>query len=234
LVRNDADLNDLVATAGRILYRLGMVDYLGHVSARGSDGIVIKPKHSPTVRGMNQLAADQLIRVGFDGRLLEGAAQPPAEVFIHTAIYAARPDVNAIVHTHQHSATLMGILDEPIKPVLHIPSSYVVPPDIGLWPSPVLVTDSVLGADLARALGQRTFCHLQGHGIVAVGATVQEAVVNAVMLEESARANLDILATGREPREITAAEIDELRRFRAPVAGRWAYFESLLDHARAH
>ena len=49
---SEPPLRELVATAGRILYQQGLTDYLGHCSARvpGSDRVVIKPKHSRTVR----------------------------------------------------------------------------------------------------------------------------------------------------------------------------------------
>lgn len=223
------EAKQLVATAGRILYRLGMVDYLGHTSARTDAGVVIKPKHSPTIRGMNKLTAEQMVVVDLDGELVDGTDKPPSEVFIHTEIYKARPDVNAIVHTHQRAATLLGIVEQPVQPLLHIPSSYVAADDVQLWHCPMLVTNSSLGEQLANALGQSTFCHLQGHGIVSVADTVQEAIVNAIMLEELAQANLDVLATGKRPRVITEDELVELRSYRGPVAGRWAYFSELLE-----
>ena len=223
------DVKQLVATAGQILFRLGMVDYLGHTSARSDVGIVIKPKHSPTIRGMNKLSADDMIVVDADGKLIHGSDQPPSEVHIHTEIYKARPDVNAIVHTHQHAATMLGIIEQPIHPLLHIPSSYVDDDDVQLWPCASLVTDFALGAALAESLGQSTFCHLQGHGIVAVGTTVEEAVVNAVMLEELSHANMAILATGKEPRLISDDELAGLRKHRGPVRGRWEYFKQLLE-----
>jgi L-ribulose-5-phosphate 4-epimerase len=218
-----------VATAGQILFRLGMVDYLGHTSARSETGIVIKPKHSPTIRGMNKLSADDMVVVDADGQLIHGSDRPPSEVHIHTEIYKARPDVNAVVHTHQHAATILGIIEQPIHPLLHIPSSYVDADDVQLWPCASLVTDPGLGAELAASLGQSTFCHLQGHGIVAVGATVEDAVVNAVMLEELSHANMAVLATGKEPRLISKDELAGLRKHRGPVRGRWEYFKQLLE-----
>ena len=210
--------------------KLGLVDYLGHVSARTAESnVVIKPKHSTAIRGMNKLSADQMITVNMAGNLLEGESRPPAEVFIHTEIYKARPDVNAVVHTHQHSATIMGIISAPTLPLLHIPASYVGPEDVGLWPCPMLVTNADLGSDLAKSLGDKSFCHLQGPGIVSVGANVEEAVVKAVMLEELAVANLAVMASGRAPRIITVEEREELEAFRGPVAGRWAYLKELLE-----
>src|SRR5262245_30768331 len=106
--RTDAEIRGDVAEAGRALTALGLVDYLGHASARlpGRDEVVIKPKHSRRVRGMAALGPSDMVVVDLDGRLLNGADAAPAEVFIHTEIYRARPDVLAVVHTHQPAATL--------------------------------------------------------------------------------------------------------------------------------
>jgi ribulose-5-phosphate 4-epimerase/fuculose-1-phosphate aldolase len=216
---------ELVAQAGQVLTALGLVDYLGHASARvpGTDRVVIKPKHSPTVRSMSGLGPDRMIVVDLDGNLVEGTDAPPAEVFIHTEIYRARPDVGAVVHTHQKSATLAGVLSLPIEPVLHVPATFV-DHDPPTWPCPVLVDTADRGAELAAALGGDRFCHLQGHGIVSVAADVREAVVGAAVLEQLAEAALAAASTGAKPRVIPPDEIATLRQQVAPVAGRWAYF----------
>jgi L-ribulose-5-phosphate 4-epimerase len=230
-VAEHGELKDVVAQAGQVLYRVGLADYLGHTSARipGTDRVVIKPKHSPRIRGMHRLTGEQMVVVDMDGRLVEGDDPPPAEVRIHTEIYRARPDVRAVVHTHQRAATLMGVIGAPILPITHVESTFVGPDGIPTWPCPLLVTTPELGADLAAALGGASFCHLQGHGIVSVAASVEAAVVGAVMLEQLAETNLAVLQTGRAPRVITRDEIDRLTAEKAPVAGRWAYLTQLLE-----
>jgi L-ribulose-5-phosphate 4-epimerase len=224
------ELRELVALSGRILTALGLVDYLGHSSARlpGTDRVVIKPKHSPTVRSMAALGPDDMIVVDLDGRLVEGTARPPAEVFLHTEIYRARQDVAAVVHTHQPSATLAGVLGAPILPVLHVPSTFV-PADPPTWPCPLLVDNPERGRQLAAALGRERFCHLQGHGIVSVAADVRHATVGAVMLEQLAEIALRVAATGLKPRVIPDDEIAVLRGQVAGVDGRWAYYQQLAD-----
>jgi ribulose-5-phosphate 4-epimerase/fuculose-1-phosphate aldolase len=223
-------LRTLVARAGRVLTALGLVDYLGHVSARvpGTDRVVVKPRHSPTVRSMAALGSDAMVVVDLDGALvaesgLDPAVRPPTEVFIHTEIYRARPDVAAVVHTHQRAATLAGVLGLPIEPVLHVPSTFV-DSDPPVWPHPVLVDSAERGRDLAAALGDGQFCHLQGHGIVSVAGDVREATVGAAMLEQLAEAALTAAATGAKPRTITPVEITTLRSQVAGVEGRWAYY----------
>lgn len=223
-------LRELVATAGQILYQRGLTDYLGHCSARvpGTDRVVIKPKHSTTVRSPAELGAADMIVIDLDGHLIEGSDMPPAECFIHTEIYRARPDVQAVVHTHQRAATLLGVVGADLLPVLHVPAVLTDGGTMPTWPCPLLVTDRELGRKLADSLGSAGLCHLQGHGIVSVADGLQRATVTAIALEQLAEANLTILGTGLSPRVITEDELDELRGSVASVDGRWAYYVQQL------
>ena len=226
----EGELRGLVATAGQILYQQGLTDYLGHCSARlpGTDRVVIKPKHSKSVRSPGSMGPDDMIVIDLDGNLLEGSDAPPAECFIHTEIYRARPDVQAVVHTHQRAATLLGVVGADLLPVLHVPAVLTNGGIMPTWASPVLVTTQELGRGLAAALGSAGLCHLQGHGIVSAAADIRRAAVTAIALEQLAEANLTILQTGLSPRVITPAELDELRSAVASIDGRWAYYVQLL------
>ena len=226
---------ELVATAGAVLHHLGLVDYLGHCSLRvpGTEQIVIKPKHSRQTRSPGQLGPDDMIVIDLDGKVLEGKddEKPPAEAFIHTEIYKARPDVNAVVHTHQPMGTLLGVIGADLLPVLHVPSVICDKGHIETWDCPLLVTNPDLGEQLATALGGASLCHLVGHGIVAVADDLRKATVAAVALEQLATANLEILKTGRTPRVITPEELETLAQTLAPVDGRWAYYVQRLEEA---
>ena len=227
------ELRELVATAGRVLYQQGLTDYLGHCSARvpGTDRVVIKPKHSKTVRSPLELGPADMIVIDLDGNLLEGSGAPPAECFIHTEIYRARPDVEAVVHTHQKAATVLGVVGGELTPVLHVPAVLTDGGRMPTWPCPLLVTNPELGRKLAAALGDAGLCHLQGHGIVSVAADIRRAAVTAVAVEQLAEANLTILQTGLSPRVITPGELDELRGAVASIDGRWAYYVQLLGES---
>ena len=230
------DLRESLVTAHRILHHQGLVDHLGHASVRvpGTDRVIIKPKHSPRIRGLGDLTAEDLVVIDLDGNVLErsgaGAGErPPAECFIHTGIYRARPDVTAVVHTHQPAGTLLGVIGAELLPVLHVPSVFTDGGDIATWPCPLLVTGPELGARLAAALGTKRLCHLQGHGVVSVADDLRRAVVSAISVEQLAEANLTILKTGRSPRVITPDELAELGRTVAAVDGRWAYYKDLAE-----
>lgn len=222
----ERELRELVATAGSVLQRQGLVDYLGHCSARvpGTERVIIKPKHSRRVMSPAALGPDDMVVIDLDGNLLEGNQAPPSEVFLHTEIYRARPDVQSVVHTHQRAATLLGVIGADLLPVLHVPAVLTDGGTVAAWPCPLLVTSPELGSKLAAELGGGKLCHLQGHGIVSAGTDVPRAVVTAIAFEQLAEANLTILQTGRSPRVITPAELDGLAGAVAPADGRWAYY----------
>ena len=226
----EAEIRELVATAGQVLYHQGLTDYLGHCSARvpGSDRVIIKPKHSKRVRSPAALGPADMVVIDLDGNLVEGADAPPAERFIHTEIYRARPDVSAVVHTHQAAATLLGVIGGDLLPVLHVPAVLTDGGTMPAWPCPLLVTGPELGRKLAAALGDAALCHLQGHGIVSVAGDLRRAAVTAIATEQLAEANLTILQTGRAPRVITPGELAELRETVAAIDGRWAYYVQQL------
>lgn len=230
---DEAGIRELVAMSGRVLHQQNLVDYLGHVSHRlPGDRLVIKPKFSPRTRGHHSVGAADLVVVDLDGRQLSDGDRPPAEVFIHAEIYRARPDVQAVVHTHQPLSTLMGVMGATIHPILHVQSALLS--DVGelpTWPSPVLVTTPERGRAVAEVLGQHSACHLQGHGVVTVGDDVMTATVRAIMLEQLADANLRILQAGGQPRVITEEERASLQQESGPVAARWAYYTQLVEEA---
>ena len=222
-------LREQVATSCRILFKLGLADYLGHSSARlpGTDQVLIKPRHSQTIRGLGELSAEQVVAIDLDGNLLEGRDPPPGERFIHTEIYRARPDVGGVVHTHQTLATIFGVVRREILPLLHVEAPLVAR-GIPIYSSPELIHTAERGAAVAAVLGDYPVCHLQGHGIVAVAPSVEEATIAAIHLERLARANYLAAQLGT-PRVIPP---DEIERLAAPMVDfrvRWAYYASLAD-----
>ncbi|HEY3117545.1 MAG TPA: class II aldolase/adducin family protein [Chloroflexota bacterium] len=224
----EIELRELLSDCCRILFHLGLTDYMGHPSVRipGTDHVLIKPRHSLRIRAMGRVKPEDMVIIDLDGKMVEGNDGPPSERFIHTCIYRARPDVQAIVHTHQPWATLMGVVAEPILPILHVESPLVERP-VPVWPCAQLVTDDDLGKQLATALGDHQVCLLQGHGMVSAAETVQEATVAAIHLERLADANYKVLAINKSPRVIPPEEIKALKARGVGTDVRWAYYAEL-------
>jgi L-ribulose-5-phosphate 4-epimerase len=226
------ELRRQVALACRILYKLGLADYLGHPSARIGDSqyVVIKPGKSTSIRGMAEMTTEHMLVVDLDGRQYVGDDPPPMELSLHLEIYRARPDVNAVVHTHQLMTTCFGTVGRPILPILHLEGPLVAD-GIAVFPHAYLITEPERGRAMAEALGNAALLHLQGHGIVTTGPTIQEATLAAIYLERLAQANY-VAHTLGVPRIIPPDEIELLRAEVAPPAGRWAYYASLVEEPK--
>src|SRR5919202_1195030 len=102
---------------------------------------------------------------------------PPSEVFIHTEIYRARPDVLSVVHTHQPMSTLAGIIGLPILPVLHVAAPLVEQQPVPTFACAELVVNPSLGQRLAQALGHHRVCPLKTHGNVSAAENIEAATI---------------------------------------------------------
>jgi ribulose-5-phosphate 4-epimerase/fuculose-1-phosphate aldolase len=228
---SEAELRRQLADVCRVLFRLQLVDYMGHPSVRlpGTDRILIKPRHSLRIRAQDQIRPEDMATIDLDGNHLAGEHPPPGERFIHTAIYRARSDVRAVVHTHQPLATVMSIAETPILPVLHVEGEVVARQPVPMWPHAMLVTTPELGADLAVCLGQQRIVLLQGHGVTSVAETLPEAALQAIHLEHLAEANWRVRAIGREPRVIPAEELQQRAATGVGWEVRWAFYRQLAQ-----
>ena len=227
---SEPELRQQLADVCRVLFRLHLVDYMGHPSVRlpGTDRVLIKPRHSLEVLAQDRIGPDDMAVIDLDGNHVSGPFAPPGERFIHTAIYRARPDVQSVVHTHQPMATTMSIGEAPILPVLHVEGEVAERP-IPLWSCAMLVTNPELGCELANALGDHSVVLLQGHGVASVGATPSQAALQAIHLERLAEANWRVLAMGRQPRAIPAEELRQRAASGVEWQVRWAYYCQLTE-----
>lgn len=103
----------LVIEAGLRLVREGLiVRTWGNISARVSDEQFVI---TPSGRGYEDLTADDIVLVNIKKCTYEGDIKPSSECGIHADVYAARPEVNFVVHTHQRYASVVSILGEDIE-----------------------------------------------------------------------------------------------------------------------
>lgn len=195
-------------------------DIAGHMTGRlpGSERFWTHPY------GMTfaEVGFGDLHEADFALRVLRGYGEINPTLYIHTQIYRARPDVNAIVHTHPAHAVALGALGRNLEPVNQSGSIFL--DDIALfaeYDGIVLRNDE--GDAIAEALGPRRALLLKNHGIIAVGKTVREAVVAAVLLELAASIQLKALAAG-EPAPLPREAALQAKRFLTSdslVAHRW-------------
>src|SRR5690606_14501410 len=145
--------------------------------------------------------ADDIMTFDLEG--VPGDDRPAyLERFIHAAIYAARPDVHAVVHSHAPAVLPFSIGATPLQAVAHIagflgPRVPVFEVRDVLGPSTdLLIRDRRTGDALAAALGEAAVVLLRGHGFVAVAESVRLAVATAVYTPVNARIQAEAMAMG--------------------------------------
>src|SRR5262249_16041391 len=106
-------LRETLTNAGRVLASEGQGDYVaGHISVRLPDRERFLMK--PAGIGLEEMAPDNIITVDMDGRKAAGSMSRHNEVFIHSEVVRARPDIHAVIHTHPPHAVAFSSLDRPL------------------------------------------------------------------------------------------------------------------------
>lgn len=170
-------LREQVARACRILALEGYADLtLGHVSARGRDGEVwIKRKGI----SLDEVEPDDVVSIDDADAVLH------LETALHTGVYAARPDVGAVVHGHPPHATALASTAAELAVLTH--DAVLFADGVPRFDDPDLVVDERQGERVAAALGGCRALLLNNHGVLVVGKDVPWAVLAAVTLERAAR-----------------------------------------------
>jgi L-ribulose-5-phosphate 4-epimerase len=223
-----AELREKIVLGSRVLAKLGLVDYLGHVSARipGTDRMLIRARGAEQ-GDQRRLEPEQVVLVDLDARVVVGGLPPPDETRLHTEIYRARADVGAVAHTHQPIATIFGALEKPILPMQAVMAT-VVREEIPIYRSARKITTVEQGTAVARTLGAGSIVHLQNHGVVFAGQSVEEVVIWAIWLEHQARLTLWASMLGT-PRGMSREDVELQAKEAFGIEGRWRYYTGLLD-----
>ncbi|MCZ6744705.1 MAG: class II aldolase/adducin family protein [Alphaproteobacteria bacterium] len=236
----DTDARELVAKSCRVIGGLDLTKAAtGHVSQRASDGkhILIRAR-GPDEVGVRYTTAGQVIAVDLDGNKVDGpdGLAPPQEVFIHTWLYKTRPEVNSVIHIHPATVVLFTICDKPLRPIYgaYDPSSLdLVLDGIPTYGRSITINDDELGKEFSAAMGEKRVCLMRGHGITTAGATVEEATVTAIKINELAEMTYRAHLLG-DPRPISDDDIAVFRERRKNRAGpsphldaTWRYYAKL-------
>ena len=168
----------------------------GNVSRRIDDGrIAITPTSIPyDVMVPEDVSVVELS----NGVAIESYRAPSYELPMHRVIYQARPDIQAIVHTHAPYVTTLSVLRRPLPPVIDEMMLY--------FGGPIEVTDYAftgtdqVGANVLNALGDRAGVILANHGNVCVGRDLQRALHAAITMESCARVYVGALSLGEPVR----------------------------------
>lgn len=179
----------------------------GNVSRRWRDGMLI----TPSGMAYETLAPVDVVFVDAHGKPT-GKRKPSSEWLFHLACYAARPDMNAVVHTHSMHAVVLACTGKPI-PAFHYMVAVAGGPDIPCVPYATFGTEA-LARHVAVGIAERNACLMAHHGMIAVGTTLPATLDLAAEVETLAEQYYKVLTLGR-PALLSASEMaNVLERFK--------------------
>ncbi len=183
-----------VLEANLELPKRGLVTYTwGNVSGidRDKNLVVIKPSGVP----YEELKLEHLVVLDLDGNKVEGSMNPSSDTATHLVIYRNNPETGGVVHTHSRWATVWSQAGMPIPALGTTHADYFY----GEIPCTRKLTDTEISGEYEKSTGNvivetfkdRNMTYVPGvlvnnHGPFSWGKNPQEAVHNAVVLEEVA------------------------------------------------
>lgn len=189
---HDLELHDpqlRIAVSRRMLARNGCESMVaGHVSERADDGFWVSP-----FGYFDETTPDMVVKVGFDLTRQQGAWEPSPAIQFHAAIYRHRPDVRSVIHIHSHWVSVFSTLSRPVgmynvgSVLFH--EDQVLHADDGSKPP-------VIGDELALELGDKRVVLIKNHGAIVASQSLEQATIEAIMLEVAARYHLEAEAAG--------------------------------------
>ena len=126
---------------------------------------------TPTSVAYEAITPEDMSVIRLDGTVLEGPYRPSSEWRMHAAVYEAKPEAGAVIHTHSPYATAIAVNNRNIPAIL-IEMAFFLGGDVPL---------------AVKALAGRTGCLLANHGVLALGKDLEQAHLRAVYIEDAAK-----------------------------------------------
>lgn len=190
------------------LYGSGLITATGgNVSTRvepGSEELLITP--SAMFKG--ELSGDMLVRINLDGRPLDkGSCSPSSERLMHTAIYRAKPETEAVIHCHAPQATILANSELPFLPISTEAAFFGNIPRVPF----IMPGTSELAEAVGRAVAEGWAVLMKNHGLIVAGRSLRRASDMAEIIERSAEIMLGCWAVGKQPPVLPADVVARLR-----------------------
>jgi L-fuculose-phosphate aldolase len=204
-------LKQKLIVAGKVLVAAGQGDFTrGHISVRLPDNpklFLMKP-HSV---GLDEITMQNILTIDLEGNVVAGKARRHSEVYIHSEILKARPDINSVIHAHPTYCIALSSSGNPIKAYSQPGALFYE--DVGIYTDTIaLIRSNEMGAGVAKALGPHRAALLKSHGTAVVGKNIEETVISAIMLENAAMIQMIVEATGDPAPEFPRDDVLALKR----------------------
>ena len=186
----------VLQAARKMVERRLAVDTSGNVSLRlPLQGDKQMMAITPTSRYYDTLKAEDIPIIDFNGERVAGNLSPSKETPLHTGIYKARKDINAIIHTHSVFASAAAVAGLDIPPILEdqmvLLGGEIKVAKYAIGGSPELLPN------VLAALGDRNGVLLSNHGAVGTGKTMRDAFIACELIEKSAEVYFLALYAGK-------------------------------------
>jgi L-ribulose-5-phosphate 4-epimerase len=154
----------------------------GNISGRDPETglVVIKPSGY----SYEEMTAADMVVVDMNGNVVEGHLKPSVDTATHLYVYAHRPDVFGIGHTHSTYATSFAALGRSIPSCLT--ASAMLGGEIRCGGFAAIGGEQI-GAEIVRTIGSARAVLMQNHGVFTVGDSPRQAAKMAIEVEEIAK-----------------------------------------------
>jgi ribulose-5-phosphate 4-epimerase/fuculose-1-phosphate aldolase len=193
----EKDLRNRLTKVAKTLWKDGLVyGSAGNISARipGTDKCIIKPSGFT----MDDVKPEDFIVVDiYTLKVLDGKPKPSIETPFHTTMYRTRKDVGGVVHTHSHYATVFSIAEVELVPMgMLFYSAPLLAKGVGMAKYADPGTEQ-LALNIGAAMADKYCALMPHHGAIAVGKDVEEALMNAIAVEELAKLQYQVMQIGK-------------------------------------
>jgi len=214
--QTNLEIREEMVQVVRELYAVGLITATGgNVSVRLPESEQAQVLITPSQFFKGDLRPALLVEIGLDGqKLVDEAPKPSMEWPMHCAIYAARPDVGAIIHAHAPHATILGMADLPFRPVSTEAALLGELPRVPYF----IPGTRELAEAVTSALGDGAAVLMQNHGLLVVGHNLRRAANTAEIVERTAEMILGCYAVGREPKTLPEEMLPALRQLGKTLA----------------
>jgi len=212
---------EVVKTASE-MFEYGLIkSTFGVVSVRvpETDYAIITPSGFSKAR----LATENLCIVDLEGKLVQGKLRPSSEASMHVYIHKQLPEANAVLHTHSPIATAFAAANREI-PCVSTEQGFAFGGRVPLVMEYFCpgTQDTKKLENVVDALKKAKAVLLRNHGVMIIGHDLEEALDNAIVVEDVATTALYSCLIEGYPTELSADEIKEIREFRLSRYGQRA------------
>jgi len=209
----------IVETAQQLTRKGYLMATGGNLSVRiaGQSALAITPSNYDYMK----MLPEDICVLDFEMNVLEGTLKPSVESGMHAAIYRVRPDVNAIIHTHQVYASTLTLIRTPI-PALFDEQARFLGRSVEIIPYAPSGTGMLANTISKHVRDHNNAYMMQNHGALVFGHDMERAVHNVEILEKCSLAYLLALCTDRKvskiPLAVREVAFSKLRKDQQKVA----------------